>query len=202
MPKIPYFCVELWCSQMLSDAASGMRIKQMGATLSGSTWGEGKVWLGQFGGLSAWSSARVCIASAYSPWTFPTVHGTDVVLPQIISHMVPQVWGCLWQVFFPFHIVFFLPVSHWREDSVNAEQWHSPAGPEGWGIICGCIQIQALQNSLHSSLVIPEMGRSVFRKGVSYFESAVFCMECTISIFCTQVERGSGIVRTKSKVLL
>lgn len=51
--------------------------------------------------------ARVCTAPASTPWTFPTMHGTAVVLTQIISHMVPQVWGGLWQVFLVFPLWFF-----------------------------------------------------------------------------------------------
>lgn len=193
-----------WVRVCGDTAASGVRIKQMGANLFGSTWGEGKVWLSQFGGLSAWSSASLhcpCLHGLNLPhhaWDWCGAHADHLPYG-------PQVWGCWWQMFLPFPLCFFSSCQSLKGRfslCVNAEQWHVPAGPKGWGVICRYIQIQALQNSLSCPLVIPVMGGSVFRKGFSCFGSAVFYMECAICIFCTQGKRGSGTVRTMPKELL
>lgn len=87
------------------------------------------------------------LSLSYHAWGWYGAH--PVHLP---DH--PKVCGCLWQMVLSFSLYFlFLPVSHWRQDSVlwiNTEQWQAPVGSKGWGVLCKYMQIQALQNSLSS----------------------------------------------------
>lgn len=100
-------------------------------------------------------------------------------------------------------LFFFLSVTEGKIQSIVSIQNNDKAQQGLRAAFCRYIQIQAQQNSLSSRLVIPIMRGSVFRKGVSCFESTVFYMERALCIlFFAQGDRGSSMVRTKPKELL